>query len=68
MQASSQADASRRFDAEFARELVRRSEADSANFARKPVGVFADYGNGIRAVTPVNADCSRCSETMRMKE
>jgi hypothetical protein len=66
--ASTHPDHGRLFDAELHGDGVCRLEADAADVAGQPVGVFRHDLDGVGAVGPVDAHCPRRADPVAMQE
>src|SRR6266446_7691543 len=62
------ADQCRLFDAQLARDLVRRAEADASDIASQPIGVLRYEPNGISAVSFVDAHRARRADAVAVQE
>src|SRR5207245_2550135 len=62
------ADQCRLFDAQLARDLVRRAEADASDIASQPIGVLRDEPNGISAMGSVDAHRARRADAVAVQE
>ena len=56
------------FDAEFHGNGVGRPEADTADVAGKPIGVFAHHLHGIGTIGLEDTNCPRCAHAVAVQE